>query len=119
MSSDPTSSRLPPASSLLPPAGFKAEWLTVKDQRLYVGGLGKEWTTTWGEVLNHHPEWVKVVGPLGDVQHQNWAWRYSALRTAAGIQPPGKTPAFSPGSSAEAFTQSHYSRTNTTPLWVP
>lgn len=35
--------------------GFKAEWMAVKDHLLYVGGLGKEWTTTqgvselWGE----------------------------------------------------------------------
>ena len=28
--------------------GFKAEWMTVKDQRLYIGGLGKEWTTQEG-----------------------------------------------------------------------
>ncbi len=25
--------------------GFKCEWATVKDNHLYVGGLGKEWTT--------------------------------------------------------------------------
>ncbi|KAF0290064.1 Soluble calcium-activated nucleotidase 1 [Amphibalanus amphitrite] len=25
--------------------GFKGEWMTVKDNHLYVGGLGKEWTT--------------------------------------------------------------------------
>lgn len=24
---------------------FKAEWMTVKDGNLYVGGLGKDWTT--------------------------------------------------------------------------
>lgn len=30
--------------------GFKCEWATVKDGYLYVGGLGKEWTTTTGEV---------------------------------------------------------------------
>ncbi|XP_056443089.1 soluble calcium-activated nucleotidase 1b [Gadus chalcogrammus] len=69
--------------------GFKAEWLAVKDQRLYVGGLGKEWTTAAGQVLNDHPEWVKVVGHRGDVQHQSWVSRYNALRSAAGIQPPG------------------------------
>ena len=28
--------------------GFKAEWMTVKDQRLHIGGLGKEWTTQDG-----------------------------------------------------------------------
>ncbi|XP_023672732.1 soluble calcium-activated nucleotidase 1b isoform X1 [Paramormyrops kingsleyae] len=69
--------------------GFKAEWLAVKDERLYVGGLGKEWTTTTGEVVNDHPEWVKVVGFRGDVEHQNWVPRYSTMRNAAGIRPPG------------------------------
>ncbi|KAM6940801.1 soluble calcium-activated nucleotidase 1b isoform 1-T2 [Lycodopsis pacificus] len=69
--------------------GFKAEWLAVKDEQLYVGGLGKEWTTTSGEVVNNHPEWVKVVGYRGDVQHENWVPHYNALRSATGIQPPG------------------------------
>ncbi|XP_066498578.1 soluble calcium-activated nucleotidase 1 [Hoplias malabaricus] len=69
--------------------GFKAEWLAVKDDHLYVGGLGKEWTTTTGEVVNDNPEWVKVVGFHGDVQHQNWVSKYNSLRRAAGISPPG------------------------------
>ncbi|XP_068118718.1 soluble calcium-activated nucleotidase 1 [Hyperolius riggenbachi] len=69
--------------------GFKAEWLAVKDELLYVGGLGKEWTTTTGKVMNENPEWVKVVGPRGDVQHHNWVPNYNFLREAAGIQPPG------------------------------
>lgn len=70
--------------------GFKAEWLAVKDELLYVGGLGKEWTTTTGKVLNENPEWIKIVGPRGDVQHQNWVPNYNLLREAAGIKPPGK-----------------------------
>ncbi|XP_047433943.1 soluble calcium-activated nucleotidase 1b isoform X2 [Mugil cephalus] len=69
--------------------GFKAEWLAVKDEHLFVGGLGKEWTTTSGEVLNNNPEWVKVVGYGGDVVHENWVPKYNALRSAAGIKPPG------------------------------
>ncbi|XP_004709171.1 soluble calcium-activated nucleotidase 1 [Echinops telfairi] len=69
--------------------GFKAEWLAVKDESLYVGGLGKEWTTTTGEVMNENPEWVKVVGRRGSVDHENWVTSYNALRTAAGIRPPG------------------------------
>ncbi|OCT62729.1 calcium activated nucleotidase 1 L homeolog isoform X1 [Xenopus laevis] len=69
--------------------GFKAEWLAVKDEQLYVGGLGKEWTTTSGVVLNENPEWVKVIGPRGDTQHHNWVSNYNQLRSAAGIQPPG------------------------------
>lgn len=71
--------------------GFKAEWLAVKDELLYVGGLGKEWTTTSGEVVNNNPEWVKIVGHHGDVQHENWVPFYNSLRSAAGIHPPGCT----------------------------
>lgn len=66
--------------------------MAVKDEHLYVGGLGKEWTTTAGEVLNENPEWVKVVGFKGSVRHENWVSSYNALRAAAGIQPPGKSP---------------------------
>ena len=36
--------------------GFKCEWMAVKDKVLYVGGLGKEWTSADGLTLvNHHP----------------------------------------------------------------
>lgn len=70
--------------------GFKAEWLAVKDEHLYVGGLGKEWTTTEGEFVNNNPEWVKVVGFRGDVQHKNWVPKYKSLKSAAGIEQPGK-----------------------------
>ncbi|KAL3053700.1 hypothetical protein OYC64_006093 [Pagothenia borchgrevinki] len=69
--------------------GFKAEWLAVKDKHLYVGGLGKEWTTTEGVFVNNNPEWVKVVGFRGDVQHENWVPKYQSLKSAAGIEPPG------------------------------
>ncbi|XP_004559480.1 soluble calcium-activated nucleotidase 1 isoform X1 [Maylandia zebra] len=69
--------------------GFKAEWLAVKDEHLYVGGLGKEWTTTEGEFVNNNPEWVKVVGFRGDVQHKNWVPKYKSLKSAAGIEQPG------------------------------
>lgn len=83
---------LSPAPVSLSP-GFKAEWLAVKDEHLYVGGLGKEWTTATGEVLNENPEWVKVVGCRGSVDHENWVSSYNALRAAAGIRPPGESQA--------------------------
>ncbi|XP_067137134.1 soluble calcium-activated nucleotidase 1 isoform X1 [Centruroides vittatus] len=69
--------------------GFKCEWATVKDQKLIVGGLGKDWTTTSGKILNHNPQWVKVISPSGEVEHQNWRHRYLALLKAAHIQYPG------------------------------
>jgi hypothetical protein len=34
--------------------------MAVKDELLYVGGLGKEWTTTEGVFVNHYPMWIKV-----------------------------------------------------------
>ena len=39
--------------------GFKCEWMTVRERKLYVGGLGKEWTTANGEFVNHNPQWIK------------------------------------------------------------
>lgn len=69
--------------------GFKCEWASVKGRRLYVGGLGKVWTTPTGEVVNHDPQWVKSIGPLGDVQHLDWRQQYNALREATGIKDPG------------------------------
>ncbi|KAM9314700.1 soluble calcium-activated nucleotidase 1b [Pholidichthys leucotaenia] len=69
--------------------GFKAEWMAVKDEQLFVGGLGKEWTTTSGEFINNNPQWVKVISYSGEVAHENWVPHYSTLRRAAGIEPPG------------------------------
>ena len=69
--------------------GFKAEWMAVKGKTLYVGGLGKEWTTTEGVFQNHNPQWVKSIGPNGDVVHHDWVSRYEAMRGAMGIQHPG------------------------------
>jgi soluble calcium-activated nucleotidase 1 len=69
--------------------GFKGEWATVKDGQLYIGGLGKEWTTKTGEILNFNPQYVKVIGPSGAVTHISWVGNYKKLLKAAGIEPPG------------------------------
>lgn len=69
--------------------GFKSEWATVKDHQLYVGGLGKAWTTPTGEVVNYHPQYIKKVSPSGEVSHIDWHLRYEALTKAAGISFPG------------------------------
>lgn len=70
-------------------AGFKCEWATVKNQLLYVGGLGKEWTSSTGKLINFNPQWVKVVTPLGQVEHKDWRQNYLSLRKAAKIEFPG------------------------------
>ncbi|XP_065184606.1 soluble calcium-activated nucleotidase 1-like [Sycon ciliatum] len=71
------------------PEAFKAEWMAVKDGDLYVGGLGKDWTTGDGVLLNKNPKWVKIISPNGAVRHENWTLRYEALQAAAGIRWPG------------------------------
>jgi len=70
--------------------GFKCEWMAVKDKVLYVGGLGKEWTSSDGLTLvNHHPMFVKTVSHFGDVLHEDWMKRYVDMRASAGIHYPG------------------------------
>ncbi|KAJ8317874.1 hypothetical protein KUTeg_002965 [Tegillarca granosa] len=69
--------------------GFKCEWATVKGGRLYVGGLGKEWTTVDGEVQNYNPQWIKSIGPHGDVKHLNWHNFYDEMRVKTGNVFPG------------------------------
>ncbi|KAL5017820.1 hypothetical protein ScPMuIL_003542 [Solemya velum] len=69
--------------------GFKCEWATVKQGRLYVGGLGKEWTTNDGIIVNLNPQWVKSIGPKGDVIHLDWQKNYNALRHKTRTSYPG------------------------------
>nr|CAD7260222.1 unnamed protein product [Timema shepardi] len=69
--------------------GFKCEWAAVKQQKLYVGGLGKEWTNHEGDTLNLHPLWVKTITATGEVNHLNWHDNYLSLRSAIGIEFPG------------------------------
>ena len=69
--------------------GFKGEWMTVKDGELYVGGLGKEWTTKMGDFINYHPLFVKVINQLGAVRHMNWTSNYLKIRSIVGIHFPG------------------------------
>lgn len=63
--------------------GFKAEWATVKDRQLYVGSMGKEWTTSAGEFENENPMYVKVISPSGEVRSVDWAFNFKFLRQEA------------------------------------
>ena len=80
---------LPDGDGLTSSKGFKAEWSTVVGDKLVVGGLGKEWTTQTGDILNHDPMWVKEVSCEGAVRHLDWRHRYLAVREVAGISWPG------------------------------
>ena len=64
--------------------------MAVRDQTLFVGGLGKEWTTTSGELVNLNPQWVKMIKHDGSVHHLNWVRNYNAMRNQAGYPYPGK-----------------------------
>jgi len=69
--------------------GFKCEWAAVKDDRMFVGGLGKEWTTQEGVVVSRDPQWVKSIDTHGRVEHHSWVRVYEALREATGTSSPG------------------------------
>ena len=63
--------------------------MAVKNNVLWAGGLGKEWTTITGIVQNFDPQWVKSVSHMGDVVHVNWVEKYNALRAQGGYDAPG------------------------------
>ncbi|XP_058451518.1 soluble calcium-activated nucleotidase 1 [Malaya genurostris] len=69
--------------------GFKSEWATVKDQVLYVGSMGKEWTTASGDFENNNPMFVKAVTVHGEIYHLDWSSNFKNLRNAIGIEWPG------------------------------
>eukprot|EP00164_Ancoracysta_twista_P002625 GFYU01003495.1.p1 GENE.GFYU01003495.1~~GFYU01003495.1.p1 ORF type:complete len:371 (-),score=101.83 GFYU01003495.1:271-1383(-) len=69
--------------------GFKSEWATVKDGKLYVGSLGKEWTDRDGTVQNTDPQYVKVIDELGHIEHVDWSLYYNKMRDATGTPHPG------------------------------
>ena len=69
--------------------GFKSEWATVKDRVLYVGSMGKEWTTSQGDYENENPMWVKTISASGEVKHLNWSVYYKMLREEMAITWPG------------------------------
>ncbi|KAM0728785.1 Soluble calcium-activated nucleotidase 1 [Formica fusca] len=69
--------------------GFKSEWATIKDEQLYVGSMGKEWTTPFGEFEHNNPLWIKVVSPRGETHSVNWISYYKRLRQAINIEYPG------------------------------
>lgn len=63
--------------------GFKSEWATVKDRLLYVGSMGKEWTTSTGDFENENPMYVKVISSSGSVRSLDWSYNFKRLREKA------------------------------------
>lgn len=71
------------------PKGFKSEWATMKNNQLYVGSMGKEWTNAAGVFENYNPMMVKVIAPNGEVKTMNWVKNFKAVRSALDIEWPG------------------------------
>ncbi|WKY03596.1 hypothetical protein Q1695_004947 [Nippostrongylus brasiliensis] len=69
--------------------GMKAEWMTKKGGKLYVGGHGMEYRNKEGKVFTTDPLWIKVVSPNGAVEHIDWTDNYDKLRNEAGYPSPG------------------------------
>lgn len=69
--------------------GMKCEWSTVKDGELYVGSIGKPWTTGTGEVVNYDPMFVKKIDEHGKVHHINWKKNFEKLQEVYGNPHPG------------------------------
>lgn len=63
--------------------------MAIKDNKMFVGGLGKEWTDEKGVILHNNPQWVKVINHLGWIEHLDWGYAYSAMREKAGYTHPG------------------------------
>jgi soluble calcium-activated nucleotidase 1 len=69
--------------------GFKSEWATVKNEHLYIGSMGKEWTNAGGAFESNNPMMVKVVTMNGEVKTQDWVNNYKAIRKSLDIEWPG------------------------------
>ena len=41
--------------------GFKGEWMTVKDRKLYVGGIGMEYVLPNGAIASEGGKFVKII----------------------------------------------------------
>ena len=69
--------------------GQKTEWATVKDGAMYVGSIGKEWTTPKGEIVNFNNQWIKRIDAEGRVTSLNWHDVYESMRKATNTSLPG------------------------------
>jgi soluble calcium-activated nucleotidase 1 len=66
--------------------GFKCEWMAVKDQELYVGSTGKEWTNKQGKLISYDTQWIKIIDRHGEQRAIDWREQYNALPDKIGIR---------------------------------
>lgn len=71
------------------PKPFKTEWATLKDNLLYIGSTGKEWTNPAGEILHQDLKWVKTMDASGRFENLNWENVFDKLREISKTKFPG------------------------------
>jgi soluble calcium-activated nucleotidase 1 len=68
--------------------GLKCEWMTIKDEVLYAGSIGKEYVRD-GKIVSQDNTWVKTLDRVGGVHHIDWRVIYDKLRDFTGTAYPG------------------------------
>lgn len=56
--------------------GMKLEWATVKDGKLVVGSIGKEFTDKTGAITGYNNNWVDFIDEHGGVTFEDWTENY-------------------------------------------
>jgi soluble calcium-activated nucleotidase 1 len=69
--------------------GMKWEWATVKDNELYMGSMGKEYTKPDGSIANENNLWIGILNARGELRRENWKDKYAIVRKALGAEAPG------------------------------
>ncbi|PIO75283.1 Apyrase [Teladorsagia circumcincta] len=49
---------------------FKCEWMTIKNDVLYVGGHGNEFRNKQGEIVHRDNMWIKTITPDGEITYR-------------------------------------------------
>nr|AGT96431.1 salivary apyrase [Phlebotomus orientalis] len=65
--------------------GFKAEWATVKDDKLYVGSTGMTFLDKRTGNISKNALWVKEINKEGEVISINWENQYKKVKDAMRI----------------------------------
>ena len=69
--------------------GMKWEWSTVKDDELYMGSMGKEFTRLDGTIVNRNNLWIGILNKNGELRREDWSDRYAVVRQSLNAGSPG------------------------------
>lgn len=69
--------------------GMKIEWSTIKNDQLYVGSFGKEYTNKKQKIVHKNNLWIATITDSGQISYHNWERNYQRLRKATGTEHPG------------------------------